>query len=98
VSTGRIRREITRHHDPDPDQDPWVHGPPSPATVAVAAYDPSRPGRFCDAQQADQYRWFETDVEDRIRRAATTIYQALIEAEVTAVIGAGPHERTKIGI
>ena len=34
------------------------------------------------------------DVDDRIRPAATTIYQALIEAELTAVIGAGPHERT----
>jgi putative transposase len=34
------------------------------------------------------------DVEDRIRRAAGTIYQALIEAELTAVIGAGRHERT----
>ena len=36
-----------------------------------------------------------SDVEDRIRQAATTIYQALIEAELTAVIGAGPHERTE---
>src|SRR3569833_3923722 len=35
------------------------------------------------------------DVEDRIRQAATTIYHALIEAELTAVIGAGPHERTE---
>ena len=35
------------------------------------------------------------DVEDRIRAAAATIYQALIEAELTAVIGAGPHERTE---
>jgi putative transposase len=34
------------------------------------------------------------DVDDRIRQAAGTIYQALIEAELTAVIGAGPHERT----
>src|SRR4051794_7259817 len=34
------------------------------------------------------------DVDDRIRSAATTIYPALIEAELTAVIGAGPHERT----
>jgi putative transposase len=33
------------------------------------------------------------DVDDRIRQAAGTIYQALIEAELTAVIGAGPHER-----
>ena len=34
-------------------------------------------------------------VDDRIRSAATTIYQALIEAELTAVIGAAPHERTE---
>ena len=34
------------------------------------------------------------DVEDRIKQAATTIYQALIEAELTSVIGAGPHERS----
>ena len=35
------------------------------------------------------------DVDDRVRQAAGTIYQALIEAELTAVIGAGPHERTE---
>ncbi len=35
------------------------------------------------------------DVDDRIRTAATTIYPALIEAELTAVIGAAPHERTE---
>jgi transposase-like protein len=35
------------------------------------------------------------DVDDRIRTATETLYQALIEAELTAVIGAGPHERTK---
>jgi putative transposase len=38
------------------------------------------------------------DVEDRIRQAAGTIYQALIEAELTAVIGAGPHERTEMRV
>ena len=39
------------------------------------------------------------DVDDRVRQAASTIYQALIEAELTAVIGAGPHERieTRVG-
>jgi transposase-like protein len=36
----------------------------------------------------------EAGVEDRIRTAAQTIYQALIEAELTSVIGAGPWERT----
>ena len=35
------------------------------------------------------------DVDDRIRQAAETIYQALIEAELTAVIGAAPHQRTE---
>src|SRR3712207_4049703 len=34
------------------------------------------------------------DVDDRIRQAAETIYQALIEAELTAVIGAAPFQRT----
>src|SRR4051795_2386431 len=33
-------------------------------------------------------------VEDRVRSAAQTIYQAVIDAELTAVIGAGPWERT----
>ena len=33
-------------------------------------------------------------VEDRVRTAARTIYQALIDAELTSVIGAGPWERT----
>jgi transposase-like protein len=34
------------------------------------------------------------DVDDRIRSAATTICQALIEAELTAMIGACPPGRT----
>ena len=34
------------------------------------------------------------EVEDRVRSAAATIYQALIEAELASVIGAQPHERT----
>jgi putative transposase len=35
------------------------------------------------------------DAADRIKQAAETIYQALIDAELTALIGAGPHERTQ---
>jgi Transposase, Mutator family len=34
------------------------------------------------------------EVDDRIRQAAETIYQALIEAELSSVLGALPHERT----
>jgi transposase-like protein len=36
----------------------------------------------------------EADVADRVRESAATIYQALIEAELTSVIGAEPHERS----
>jgi len=35
------------------------------------------------------------DVDDRVRTATETLYQALIEAKLTAVIGAGPHECTE---
>jgi putative transposase len=34
------------------------------------------------------------EVDDRVRQAAETIYQALIEAELTAVLGAAPYQRT----
>ena len=34
------------------------------------------------------------DVDDRIRLATETLYQALIEEELTATIGAGPDKRT----
>jgi len=34
------------------------------------------------------------EVDDRIRQAAQTIYQALIEAELTSVIGSAPNQRT----
>jgi putative transposase len=35
------------------------------------------------------------EIDDRIRQAAETICQALIEAELTSVIGAYPHQRTE---
>ena len=35
-----------------------------------------------------------TDVTDRIRVATETLYQELIDAEATALIGAGPFERS----
>ncbi|GAB3562626.1 GrpB family protein [Amycolatopsis endophytica] len=38
--------EITRHHDPDPDENPWVHGPPAPETVVIVGYDPDWPHRY----------------------------------------------------
>jgi len=38
--------EITRHTDPDPDENPWVIGTPAPQPVAVVPYDPQWPHRF----------------------------------------------------
>jgi len=34
------------------------------------------------------------DVDDRIQSGTEALFQALTEAELTAVIGASPHERT----
>jgi putative transposase len=36
------------------------------------------------------------DVGDRVRVAAKTVYQALIEAELTDLIGAAPHQRSAV--
>ncbi|GAA1988540.1 GrpB family protein [Amycolatopsis minnesotensis] len=38
--------EITRHHDPDPAESPWVNGPPPPETIAIVGYDPEWPRRY----------------------------------------------------
>jgi transposase-like protein len=35
------------------------------------------------------------DVDDRVRLATQNLYQALIDAEARAVIGAGPWERSE---
>ncbi len=46
--------EITRHTDPDPDENPWVNGPPPPQPVTVVPYDPQWPHRYDTL--ADQIR------------------------------------------
>ena len=38
--------EITRHHDPDPSENPWVNGPPKPETITIVPYDPEWPRRY----------------------------------------------------
>jgi GrpB-like predicted nucleotidyltransferase (UPF0157 family) len=38
--------EITRHHEPDPAEDPWVHGPPPAEAVEIVDYDPDWPRRY----------------------------------------------------
>ena len=38
--------EIMHHHDPDPDENPWVLGLPGFAPIDVCAYDPRWPERY----------------------------------------------------
>ena len=50
------------------------------------------PGPVCPARSPRRLK--VADVGDRVRQAAETVYQALIEAELTDTIGAALHERT----
>lgn len=38
--------DITRHRDFDPDENPWVIGPPQPELVAIVDYNPDWPARY----------------------------------------------------
>jgi GrpB-like predicted nucleotidyltransferase (UPF0157 family) len=38
--------EITRHTDPDPNENPWVNGPPPPEAVEILPYNPEWPSRY----------------------------------------------------
>ena len=42
---------ITRHHDPRPDENPWVHGKPSIESIEVVRYDPNWPILFQQLEQ-----------------------------------------------
>jgi GrpB-like predicted nucleotidyltransferase (UPF0157 family) len=42
----RSASEITRHHDPNPDENPWVHGPPKPVQISIVNYDQGWPDRY----------------------------------------------------
>ena len=63
-----------------------------PAGAAGAASDPT-------TTLAEQYELLDAlkaaDVDDRVRLATQNLYQALIDAETHAAIGAGPWERTE---
>src|SRR5689334_7928649 len=39
-------KEITRHHDDDPDENPWVNGPPPAQIVEIVPYNDDWPRRF----------------------------------------------------
>lgn len=38
--------DIIRHHDPDPNANPWVHGKPPTEDIEVVPYDPRWPALF----------------------------------------------------
>lgn len=38
--------EITRHHDPDPGESPWVNKPPPADPVEIVAHNPDWPARY----------------------------------------------------
>jgi len=42
--------QIMKHHDADPDADPWVRGRPAPAPVEVVPYDPGWPVRYAEQE------------------------------------------------
>jgi GrpB-like predicted nucleotidyltransferase (UPF0157 family) len=56
--------EITRQYDRDPDENPWVNGPPPPETVRIVPYDPGWP---------DRYRALAADVRDALGDLAIDI-------------------------
>jgi GrpB-like predicted nucleotidyltransferase (UPF0157 family) len=62
--------EITRHHEPDPGEDPWVNGPPKPELVEVVAYDPTWPAAF--ARIADLVRASLGDAAIAIEHVGST--------------------------
>lgn len=66
--------EITRHHEPDPDENPWVVGPPIETSVEIVEYDATWP---------DRYQWFADD----IRRTLGDAVLALEHVGSTSVPG-----------
>lgn len=69
--------------------------------VTLCVIPPKELVERCHAMALDQSALLEVldalkaaDVGDRVRAAAETVYQALIEAELTDSIGAALHERS----
>ncbi|QGK69948.1 GrpB family protein [Allosaccharopolyspora coralli] len=64
--------EVTRHHDPGPDENPWVEGPPPPEPVEIVEYDPHWPQRYV-ALAADIRRVLGPNVLDLDHVGSTAV-------------------------
>lgn len=45
-------RDIVRHHDANPDENPWVHGEQPEEAIEVVPYDVSWPARYARLAEA----------------------------------------------
>lgn len=77
--------EITRHHEPDPDENPWVVAPAAEETVEIVEYDDRWPHR---------YTWFA----ERIRATVGTAVIRLEHVGSTAVPGLAAKDVTDIDL
>ncbi|MFN3007834.1 GrpB family protein [Mycolicibacterium wolinskyi] len=64
--------QITRHHDPDPDENPWVDGPPSPELIELVPYNPQWPARY-DTLAADIRATMGSDLLDLEHVGSTAV-------------------------
>jgi GrpB-like predicted nucleotidyltransferase (UPF0157 family) len=72
--------EITRHHDPDPDENPWVHGRPKPVQVSLVGYDQRWPDRY--QSLADEIRETLRDIVLDLEHVGSTSVPGLSAKDV----------------
>lgn len=75
--------EITRHHDPDPAERPWVDGPPPPEPVEIVEYDSRWPQRYTDLA-ADIRRVLPSTVLD-LEHVGSTAVEGLAAKDVVDI-------------
>ncbi|MEV0681904.1 GrpB family protein [Actinosynnema sp. NPDC050436] len=72
--------EITRHHEMDPDENPWVQGPPAPSTVSLVPYDPDWPLRY--RKLAEEIRHALGEVVLEVDHVGSTSVEGLAAKDV----------------
>lgn len=72
--------DLMRFHEPDPDESPWVIGPPSAEPVVIAAYDELWPTRFSELDR--QIRGALGDIALEIEHVGSTSVPGLAAKDV----------------